>query len=101
MNFPVAVIHAVMMCFPRRGKWLVPITSGSRQAWLLEQTVWLLIGGVGSREAKPQAEAASADTGHTQNQRPGLPQSHYVEVTSLRQPKWGAESPTVSSTDKM
>ena len=74
------------------GSGWFPGTSSSRQAWLPEQTVWLLRGGVGSREAKPQTGAASADTGHTQNQRPGLPQPHQAETFSRRAAQVGSRA---------
>lgn len=70
---------------PEGGSGWFPGTSSSRQAWLPEQTVRLLRGGVGSREAKPQTGAASADAGHTLNQRPGLPQPHHVDGGLLKQ----------------
>lgn len=77
---------------PEEGSGWFPGTSSSRQAWLLEQTAWLLIGGVGSREAKPQTGAASADTGHSQNQRPGLPQPYHAQASSLRAAQVGSRT---------
>lgn len=86
---------------PEEGSGWFPGTSSSRQAWLLEQTAWLLIGGVGSREAKPQTEAASAALG-THKTKGQASHSHTMwRPPPSGQPMWGAQPPAVPSTDKM
>ena len=86
---------------PEGGSGWFPGTSSSRQAWLPEQTVWLLRGGVGSREAKPQTGAASADTGTHQTKGQASHSHTMWQSSHAGQPKWGAGPPTASSTDKI